>query len=390
MNTNQNQNKARSIGLGIAIVSIFATAPAQVDQIATRLMERERSLMGHTISWHLDESVTLYARRDVGDPGAVGVTFNYDDQSWKRATKFTIVRDGDSMVVTGESAVFNAAEATLNKKPLMLLYADQTVGAARFTDPTDFSTMTLVEFVGTSGFGAKSSNAIDTSAILWPHDYLLLAGLAPKGVFGMTWSYSTNPDGSVVARGTNYDSELRVLNTNLKNHWDIEVVYDAQRLCPVALTTRQEGKVEHQYEITGMIEAAGVWLPKEVKMTHRLGSDARPMSDSVRKWTFESIEPADGASFPIRKDTRVVDWRLDTKDLHLWLFPPKGAEPVLYKWQGRLPTLDELRSIRDGEPVDIAERSTPAWIWPTTLIGIGCLWMFWVIGRKSKVRRRSS
>ncbi len=387
MRVNRIHTGVCSAGLGIVALALFNTASAQGEGIAAKLAERERSLKGLELSWQLEESKKLFARRDVGKPEGAGVVFDYDDQSWTHSATYDFLHTDINLVVSGEYAVFNSELKKVDKRKIVGLFTVGAAGVIQFADVMRPDNPSSAEFVSTSGFGAKSSNPLDSSGVLLPQDYLFLLGLSPEGTYGMRWQFTNDGDGNIIAEGRNYDDDERILNTNLRNHWIIRVKYDGETLCPLAGNLIQEGHPEQSYACEGQEKVSGACLPKRVIMTHRNGSDRRPMSETTRAWTLVSTTPIDEALFPIPPHTQIGDYRLDAKDMHLMLFPPKGAEPVLYLWQSRLPTLDELQRIRSGETVAMTDTSTPRWILPSALIAVGFVWLGFALRRRSVVKR---
>jgi hypothetical protein len=290
------------------------------------------------------------------------------------------------MVVIGEYNVLNADTKDVETWPLVLLFTEKAAGIVRYTNPLRKDEPTVAEFVGTSGFGSKSSNPVDGSWILQPRDFLLLAGQSPNGMLGMNWTFVESENGNIVAHGKNYDAEMRIINTNLTNRWDIEIEFEAETLCPIRLKTLQEGREEMEYELTGKVRVGTEWLPQAISMYHLLGSQDRPMAETRHTWTFAGAEEIDTVQFPIPEGLQVGDFRLDVTDYHRSLFPPKGVKPIMYTWDSRLPSLDELKGIQSGIPP--SQDSFPTWLLPVVLITIGSTWL-WISLSRARTRRNS-
>ena len=383
-----NRATCISVLAALALIALPYSAMAQVESARSRLLAREDALKGWKITWKLEESSKLYARRDVGEIKGMGVRFDYDDQSWTHTADYVFARGQKNMVVNGTYAVFNSDRKAVDKVKLVLMYSDGVAGALRYNNVLHPDSPTVTEFVSTSKFGAKSSNPLDGSAVILPEAFIFLAGFAPDGVYGMRWGYSTDAQGRIVATGKNFDEEDKILNTNLRNHWTVRITFDAETLCPLSGSFLQETTPGESYVCEGFQKVGDVVVPSKVTMTLRLGPDVRPMFDTTRVWRFASAKRVDEVEFPVPKGTLVGDYRLDVKDLHLWLFPPKGAEPVMYAWDSRLPTLDELRGIRAGKPLP-RQRELPKWALPASLVTVGAVWLGLAV-RKRALRRKQA
>jgi hypothetical protein len=202
----------------------------------------------------------------------------------------------------------------------------------------------------------------------------------------MNWEYDVTRSGNIVARGVNYDDQQRILNNNLTNHWEFEIEYEKDTLCPVRLVAKQEGREEMEYLIEGSVEVCGERLPRKIVIHHLLGTMDRPMAETTRTWTFVSSEHLADLSLPLEKGLQVGDFRLDVTDYHRSVFPPKGIEPVLYSWDSRLPTLEELAGIRAGKTLNPEGMTIPKWALPALLFAVGGGWMAVALRRKRRLQ----
>lgn len=359
------------ISLGALLPS--ACAFGQADSIFAKLADRDARASKLTFAWNLEERRRLYANPDSSAPNEGGITFRQDDSQWAFDTPFVFARSGDLTVTDGKFSVYNSVERKPEFLRLVTMYGDGWLGCVRYDAANEPTKARTAEFSGASKNGLRSFNALDTSGMLWPQEFVFLCGISPQGVYGVDWTYEKTANGFVFI-GRNYDASDKILNTNLRNHWEFKVFYDPVKLSPTRIEAYQEFRLEHVTTIVSHRKVGPDWFPAEVLFRHKLGNPARPISEKLRRWTLTNVKETANLDIPVPKGTGVGDYRLVAKDLYIAAFPPKGAKPVQYRWNGKLPTLDELRRMRSPDTALTGSPFNPSLlIPPAALILVGLI-----------------
>jgi|GEM_PF-3514913 len=176
---------------------------------------------------------------------------------------------------------------------------------------------------------------------------------------------------------------------------EVDIVIDVERGGAPLRVVKRNADCEGQVEVIRYVQSGGYWLPTTVKSIFRTRRQ-NPGMTRQRTWQLRGVQTKRVFSLNlIASSPTVIHWGL--RDLRAYgcdlTLPQTVAlasdKEVFYNWEGRLPTVDEVREMLASRQRKQSPKGTfSAWyrvVPPVLLILIGAYW-YW---RARRAERRA-
>lgn len=262
-----------------------------------------------------------------------------------------------------EYPIFKAGQREPYRARLVSLRGPNWVGEVRYDrEGIRQDEPYVTEFSATDLGGTKTISPLTPSTLLWPQAFIFFAGDSPRGLCGIEWHVVNTSGNRVTLEAHTYDPSFKPINALFKNRWDFKLVVDADKVIPLDFQSSENGLPREHTTILESKRIEGIWLPSRIESSFTLGGSKQVLSETRTTWTLDEVKPTGNLELPIPLHSSIGDYRLESPDLHPWLFPPPGAQPVQYRWNGTLPSLDELRSMKAGHPRPTKSEGVSIWL----------------------------
>jgi hypothetical protein len=175
--------------------------------------------------------------------------------------------------------------------------------------------------------------------------------------------------------------------------FEVDIVIDVERGGAPLRVVKRNADYEGQVEVIRYVQSGGYWLPTTVKSIFRTRRQ-NPGMTRQRTWQLRGVQTKRGFSLNlIASSPTVIHWGL--RDLRAYgcdlTLPQTVAlasdKEVFYNWEGRLPTVDEVREMLASRQRKQSPKGTfSAWyrvVPPVLLILIGAYW-YWRVRRAER------
>ncbi|RYG39371.1 hypothetical protein EON81_01160 [bacterium] len=316
-------------------------------------VEQRLSWLGErTLVWKGEE--TGYRGATAEAPGGdsksaiPGVSFRSERVDYRRDSALRLRRRQGVLVADFEYPSLDADKGTMVDRRAVLLAGSGFTGGIRYDYVGNESRPYVTEFGNTALGGEATRNPFDFS-MAWPaHDLALLSGTDPLKLYGLDWKKDSESAERTEYRASTWDSKGRPVNALFRNAWSFRLTFDKAKALPVSMECYEGPQWRSVTTVEKSRNENGVWIPTQVRRKCRSGGGRNSSGENVRTLDLKSIESSRGEPLPVPKGSPIADWRLETADSNPTPFPKEGMKPVQYRWTGSLPSLEELKRMRDG------------------------------------------
>ncbi len=394
-----------AISVLIGMVGLISPTYAQLNlSVWQDLREKEDKFSNTTFIWEAEvfsESNPTALPDEVLDRIRTqgGIVPPSKPYKFAKTVKLTIRRNPSFITVSGDWPVINTDTLTPD------LVRFQTFWSTKFCGDIDrdvHDRIYVVEVASTPSHSYRHWNPVDRISAVNGLNFPFLAATSPEGLFGLEWelnsedkdtlvftAYPRSVDGTVKA-----DSWLVDPASIDLDGFDPNVLFrlkiDPRRSAPLSLewylgfkvipadfmnkTLRAEdfSKLERslvwRIEVRAYQQIANQWLPKEVIEEYFSGDIY--IRIAWRLLEVKTSKPERLESL-IPLGTEVADYRHCGEG---YQFPPSDCRPVLYRWDGALPSIEKLRAATVMPPSYRRTHIDWRWIPPVLLVIVGMIW----------------
>lgn len=318
---------------------------ASASELTDALQKREHSTASLTFKYRVERSVNRLARTLPSQLDSKHI----DELNYNDTENFVIKKASGLTVVTGDLRAPSIDNGKMQRQHLTIFYGDQFQGIVSHTT-NDAPLLSLLS--RTSGRGERWDTAPSSNTLFTATSLVFLTGSSPVGLFGFPSHEETSPPSIVFSNYKGGPPDFgNPAHFTVPRTWRFTFDKKTNALSGEETSTFQpddhgnwspittERIVVSKYKTYEGVQYPAVVTYERIRIN---GSTA-----NTAKYTLTDIGPTeDGLELPIPKKLLVNDFRLDVVDSNPWDFP-NGAKPVSYFWSGHLPSLDELRGMRE-------------------------------------------
>ncbi len=197
---------------------------------------------------------------------------------------------------------------------------------------------------GSSGAGQYTTVGDGSFFYFFPYDLNCMAQTNPLKVFGGNWKYEGLKEGNPY-----FTKQIRIYSYSEKLSKLSAVLDKSHGYLPIRISEVSE-YFDHVYTVKHLMKYRDQWMPDEFTVSTDGGS---PTPD-FRRWKLTGVSESPKLKIVmpdymkklnnIISDTRLVGPDLDPSQL-LHINYDDANQYVHYKWDGHVPTLDELRKL---------------------------------------------
>ncbi|RYG38098.1 hypothetical protein EON81_04690 [bacterium] len=346
------------------------------------LKARDEIASGLTFVWDYEYECTIkvFNLPPAAKKQSVNIDFSIPAGTYRTRGTLAIARKAESTVLEGGEPTLDGKLKKVVPRRIVQFSNATLTGRVRYDylEKSRKNEPYVVEIAASEGGGLGSLPAFGSNFYL-PDLNIFLAGMDPRRAFLLPWQQTGN-----VLKARNYKDAPAPPFSNAQFPEPVLLhcaLDEAGR--PVGFNWGDDPKLGKRISATAWKTRSGLDLPHEV-----VQEVIRPDGSANFRFRFRlrDVRKTAELDLPIPKGAWVADYRVTAgPDIGRFSFPPKGAEPASYRYEGKLPTPAELK----GAPtlVDTRTMDTNRAPWWAYMLGIGgVLGGVYLIARKPAAR----